>query len=137
MKRTLTSTALLSALMVLGGVVHAQNLTWYNNIFIIGDQGQVGWVLQLIDGLVPVLTLVALALAMWGAILFVAKSDDETAREEGKKKMIWGVVGLMVIVSVWGLVFLVQRTVGIQSPGTGGVDVQFAPKICGLTACPD
>ena len=53
----------------------------------------------------------------WGVGQFILHSDDQKAREEGKQKMIWGVIALFVIVGVWGLVRLLAYTLNV---GLGG-----------------
>jgi len=45
---------------------------------------------------------------LWGIFRFI-KSEGED-RQGGKELMFWGIVGLFVIVSVWGLVAILQST---------------------------
>jgi hypothetical protein len=54
-------------------------------------------------------------------------SENEEARKEGKKVIIFGIVGLFVMVSVWGLVNILQETTNLkgtsrapQGPGVPG-----------------
>ena len=45
---------------------------------------------------------------VWGLLKYVGSGADEKTREEGKNVMVFGVISLFVIVSVWGLInFLV------------------------------
>jgi hypothetical protein len=64
--------------------------------------------------LIPVLIGLGLVFFFWGLVLFIANSGEEKGREEGKQKMIWGIVALFVMVSVWGFVALVQQLTGID-----------------------
>lgn len=85
--------------------MHAQDLGWFGVMFT-----------EIIDTLqiaVPVLVILALVLFVWGVVVFIFNSGDEKGREEGKKKIVWGLVGLFVIVSVWGLVYLLSTITGI------------------------
>jgi hypothetical protein len=66
-----------------------------------------------INLLVPVLIALALVFFLWGLVSFILNSGDETARDEGKKKMIWGIIALFIIVSVWGLVALLNQLTGV------------------------
>lgn len=70
-----------------------------------------------IDSLVPIFITLALAYFIWGIAQFILHSDGEEARSEGKNKMLWGVIALFVIVSVWGLVGFIGSTLGV---GQGG-----------------
>lgn len=60
----------------------------------------------------PLLFALALLYFMFGVWKFVKDAGDEKAREEGKKVMLAGVIGLAVMVSVWGLVAMVAGTIG-------------------------
>lgn len=92
--------------------VFAQNPAWLNSLA------------TAIEGLVPatVIALIGIALLyfIWGLVLFITQSGDEKAVGEGKQKMIWGIITLFVLVSVWGLVSLLRTLTGIGSGTTPG-----------------
>ncbi len=69
---------------------------------------------NLVGALIPVVIAIGLLFFIWGLVQFIAASGDETAREEGRNKMIWGIVALFVIVTVWGLVALLNQLTGVQ-----------------------
>ena len=54
----------------------------------------------------------------WGIAEFIGKSGDETARTEGKQRMLWGIIALFVTVSVWGLVGVISSSFKIDPGGT-------------------
>jgi uncharacterized membrane protein YqhA len=86
-------------------VAQAQNFDWFKNlVFEIKDLVQIS---------IPVLVVLALALFIWGVVQFIFTAGDEKVRGEGKKKIAWGVVGLFVIVSVWGLVAFISEITDI------------------------
>ncbi len=76
---------------------------------------------------VPVLIAVALAIFIWGGVVFVFSAGDDTKRKEGQKRMVWGIVGLFVVVSVWGFVILLQIMFGVD----GGAESIIIPGIPG------
>ncbi|MFA5888995.1 MAG: hypothetical protein WCW47_01745 [Candidatus Paceibacterota bacterium] len=45
----------------------------------------------------------------WGVGQFILHSDDQKAREEGKQKMIWGVVALFVITAIGGILIAIGQ----------------------------
>ena len=47
--------------------------------------------------------------------MFKGQSSD-TARSEGRKLMLWGVIGIFVMTGVWGLVSILGTTIGHVSP---------------------
>lgn len=61
----------------------------------------------------PLLISISVIVFIIGVIKYVSKGDDSSAREEGRNFIIYGLVGLFVIVSVWGLVGVLQGTFGI------------------------
>jgi len=71
-----------------------------------------------LGGLVVVAAAIALMVFIWGIVLFVARSGDENAVQEGKKRMMWGVIGLFLIVSIWGLINLLMEMFGVEDPAT-------------------
>ncbi len=73
---------------------------------------------RIIDTLIPLVAALALLYFFWGLAKFILASDDEEARGKGKHIMIWGVVALFVIVSVWGLVRFIGDAIGIQPGNT-------------------
>lgn len=59
---------------------------------------------------------------LWGVIVFITKADNPEERKRGKRLMMWGVVGLAVIATTWGIVAILVNFFKI-----GGVGVP-APK---------
>jgi len=62
------------------------------------------------SSIIPLLISVALIVFIIGVVRFIANGDNEEKRKEGRQFIIWGIVGLFVIVSVWGLVSVLQNT---------------------------
>lgn len=54
---------------------------------------------------------------MYGVFQYVISSDDEGKKEKGRQYMIWGIIGLTVMVSVWGLVTILGDTFNLNSGG--------------------
>ena len=74
----------------------------------------------------PLVVGLALLAFFWGVAQFIWGGEDK--RDEGKQKMIWGIVGLFVMVSVWGLVGFLGSIIGVQQQG-GDITV---PSVQGL-----
>jgi len=51
---------------------------------------------------------------LWGAVQFILKAEDPKGRGAGKDKMLYGIIALAVMVSVWGLVKILTATFGIE-----------------------
>jgi hypothetical protein len=64
--------------------------------------------------IVPVIFSLAFAAFIWGVIkYFFLHGGEETARKEGREFILWGIVGMAVLFSVWTLVKLLLSTLGI------------------------
>ncbi len=61
-------------------------------------------------GIIPLLFAVAIIAFIWGVIQYVINPASSTKREEGGKYMLWGIVALFVMISVWGLVAILTNT---------------------------
>lgn len=58
----------------------------------------------------------ALLFFFWGLAKFIFNAGDAKGNQEGRQLMLWGVVALFVLLSVWGLVRFVQETLlGIET----------------------
>jgi NADH:ubiquinone oxidoreductase subunit 2 (subunit N) len=70
-----------------------------------------------------VLILIALAVVyfIWNVFKYI-QAGDSAKKEEAAKSMLFGIIGLAVIVSVWGLVALLQSTFGISTRDAGNVN---------------
>ncbi len=53
---------------------------------------------------------------IWGLVQFVAHLDNEEARATGGKHMLWGIIGMVIMVGVVGIVNIIQNTIA----GIGG-----------------
>lgn len=76
-------------------------------------QGIIEAIQNLVNILIPLLIALALLFFIWGLVTFILAAGDEAARAEGRSKMIWGIIALFVIVSVWGLVALLNQLTGV------------------------
>lgn len=76
-----------------------------------GTSGIIG-VLNLV--VVPVIFSLAFAAFVWGVVkYFFLHGGEETKRAEGRVFILWGVIGLVVLFSVWGFVNILLSTLGI------------------------
>lgn len=79
----------------------------------IGD-GSSGLIGALNTVVVPIIFALAFLVFVWGIInYFFLHPGDDTKRTEGKQFVLWGLLGLVVLFSVWGLVNLLLSTLGI------------------------
>lgn len=68
-------------------------------------------------------------LFVYGLVEFLWNIDSSSAQEEGKQHMLWGIVGVFIMVSVVGIIGLIQNTFGIGSSNSASTDVSRAQNI--------
>ncbi|MCD5382371.1 MAG: hypothetical protein LR017_03640 [Candidatus Pacebacteria bacterium] len=63
--------------------------------------------------LIALLTGVALLLFLWGIFQYVSNAENPEARAKGTRHMIFGIIGLVIMVSAYGILKIVTATFGI------------------------
>ncbi len=59
---------------------------------------------SVMGSLVPIIIGFAMVVFLWGVLTYIFHANDVEKRKEGKNFMIWGLIGLFVMVSLWGIV---------------------------------
>jgi len=75
---------------------------------------------RILNPLVGVFIALALIYFIWGLANFILHADDEQARSKGKQIMVWGVIALFVMISIWGIVLILKNTF-LSGVGTGRI----------------
>lgn len=71
--------------------------------------------IDLIWAILPVLGSLAFLVFIWGLAKFIFRvGGDEKAIEEGKKLMVWGLVGLFVMVSFISIISFAYNDIGFS-----------------------
>lgn len=80
----------------------------------------------IINPIVTFMFAVALLFFVFGIVQFLANPADEEGRQKGKQNIIWGVVGMAIMVSVFGIMRFVINSLGFTGPG--GKEIQLPEK---------
>ena len=77
----------------------------------------IDWCLSLMGALVPILIGLAIIAFLYGVLMFIVRSSsgDADGRKEAINFMFFGIIGIAVMVSVWGLVLFVTKTFGVNT----------------------
>ena len=71
----------------------------------------------LVSTATPIVVGLALLAFFWGLAKYIFSAGDEGARDKGKEIMIWGIVALFVMISVWGIVNFIGTSLGLDNTG--------------------
>jgi len=64
-----------------------------------------------LNPLIQLMFAAALIVFLWGVFEFIKGSDSEDARATGKSHIIWGIIGMFIMVSVYGILQILGNTV--------------------------
>lgn len=122
MKKNFIGLGVLSAIIAAPGLAFAQSAC---------GTGDIGAILcriaELINQIMPILIALGVVYFIWGVITYVIGNDEE-AKSRGRNAMIWGIIGLLVVVSIWGLVSILKNTFGLANPSQGTVQIPCIPS---------
>lgn len=76
-----------------------------------------GIVYTILQPIVVLMFAVALVMFFWGIVQFVATSNTDEGRETGKKNIMYGIIGMFIMFSVYGIIGIISGTFGIDLPG--------------------
>jgi hypothetical protein len=106
-----------------------------------GISGVISKISELLSEALPVLVALGVVYFIWGVIQYFI-ADSEEAKNTGKDRIIYGIIGLAVVISVWGLVYLITETFNLQRSApevnslitqtSGGDSCEVGTKLQGL-----
>lgn len=68
-------------------------------------------VLPIIEGLAFFTFLVF----VWGVVDLIRHADDPEARRTGERHVLWGVIGMFIMISAYAIVRIIATTVGVNN----------------------
>lgn len=68
-------------------------------------------VVNIINPITGFLGALAIAFFLFGVLQYIINSDNEDGVERAKKYMMWGLLGMFIMVSAWGVIGLIQGTI--------------------------
>src|SRR3989338_1297810 len=78
-----------------------------------GIVGLLGKVTAIVEAVIPLLFGLAFVYFLWGMYTYIKAASTE-GKEGARETIIYGIIGLFVMVSVWGLVNLLTGTFGLE-----------------------
>ena len=66
----------------------------------------------IINPLIVLLFALAIVYFIYGLLQYLLSPDNEELRSTSKQHMIWGIIGMFIMIAVFGIMNLVLKTVG-------------------------
>ncbi|OGG43482.1 hypothetical protein A2841_02565 [Candidatus Kaiserbacteria bacterium RIFCSPHIGHO2_01_FULL_48_10] len=73
---------------------------------------------RLIATATPIVVGLALLAFFWGLAMYIFNIGSDEGKKKGLQIMIWGIIALFVMVSVWGIVAVLGSTFGVGQGGS-------------------
>lgn len=93
-----------------------------------GIRGMLTSVGGLMNQVIRIIFGLALIYFFWGGTRFILNAGDAKTREDGKSKMLWGVITLAVMISIYGIINWLNGVFGIQAGGALDGDIFNLPN---------
>lgn len=65
--------------------------------------------------IIPFLGAVAFLVFVWGVARFIKSAGSEKEVKDSKNLLIWGVIGLFLLVTIWGIISFMRNEFGFGS----------------------
>lgn len=77
----------------------------------------------IINPLIVLLFALAMVYFIFGIAKYLLSPGNEEVRKTSKEHMLWGILGMVIMISVFGILSLIMNTFGIQNKGSNNTDI--------------
>ncbi len=64
--------------------------------------------------LIGLMSAVAFLVFLWGCAQYIMNANNDKGRQEGQQHILWGIIGLVVMFSAWGILEVVTATLSLD-----------------------
>ena len=75
-----------------------------------------GIINSIIDPIILLLFSAGVFLFMWGLLVFLLNADKPDKRKTGQDHMLWGIIGVFIMATVFGIIEIILSTFGLSDP---------------------
>lgn len=72
----------------------------------------------ILNPLIIFLFALAVVYFIYGLARYLLSPDNEEVRKSSKSQMLWGIVGMFIMISVFGILSIIMNTLGVENSGT-------------------
>ena len=87
---------------------------------------------QIVNPLILLLFAAALVYFLIGVVEFIANQSNEEAQSKGKQHMLWGIIGITIMMGVFSILKIIMNTFNIEgiNPEQGTVQLkEYTPSV--------
>lgn len=70
---------------------------------------------------------IAFVIFIWGIAEYIRNANNPEARQKGQKHMMWGIIGLVIMIGVYGILNILINTFGLGTPHINNKEQTFTP----------
>lgn len=82
---------------------------------------------KVINPVIEFAFIIALVVFLWGVMQYIRGAANQEKRKEGREHMLWGVIGFVIMLGVFGIISILTRTFGIQGATINNDQQTFTP----------
>jgi len=72
---------------------------------------------DIVKSVIPVLMMLAAAVFLWGVVRYLVATGDEEKRKKAKGYIVYGLIGMFILITFYGIIRVVAETLGVQTGG--------------------
>ena len=78
----------------------------------------------LLNGAIALMVTLAIVVFFWGLVKYLMTASGEADKAKGASLMLWGIIAIAVMLSIYGLIRILQNTFGV-----GGGQIIQPPQV--------
>lgn len=67
----------------------------------------------ILNPIIALLFSVGLLIFFWGIVEFIRNAENEDSRKTGTQHMLYGVIGMFIMVAAKGIIAIIKNTIGV------------------------
>ncbi len=68
---------------------------------------------NIVNPIIYLLMALAVVYFVWGVLMYIRNADNAEKKADGYKHMIWGIIGIFIMVSAKGIINLILASMGL------------------------
>ncbi|MBU1178827.1 pilin [Patescibacteria group bacterium] len=81
---------------------------------------------SVVNAIIPLFMAVAVAVFLWGIIKYITAGGNAEKEKEARGYIIYGLIGLFVLISFWGIITFIRSALGVGGEQSGAFP-SFSP----------